>query len=196
MSGVSEILIKTVLELQNLPSLKDSSLGGGTNLAIRYSHRKSIDIDLFFSGIIGKSGFESIVKEMKAFYGGNISGISFPCEEDDQYIFLRFFIHIDEDLIKVEIMQNMLMLDSPEELKVLFKDLSQKQKIFNLEIHKNIFDLDEERTPVEFPELLLKFENPAGINQSRPNHSHTRIDIMNEHKSWIQARSSWRRKVR
>jgi len=236
MNGVSQILLKTIADLQKLPSLKDSSLGGGTNLAIRYGHRKSIDIDLFFSGIIGKSGFESVVKDVKGFYGGNVSGMSFPCDEDDQYIFLRFFVKSNDELIKVEIIQNMLMLDPPEELyglrlltqrdigllklmtaanranfkdifdldyltdKIklheLFNSLRFKQEKLNLEQHKNIFDLDKEKTPIEFPELLLKFETPTHVNQSRPNHSHTRIEIVEGSKSWIQARSSWRKKVR
>jgi hypothetical protein len=46
-SSVSEALIKTIRELQELPSLQHFSLGGGTNLALRYHHRQSIDIDLF-----------------------------------------------------------------------------------------------------------------------------------------------------
>jgi hypothetical protein len=43
-------------------------LGGGTNLAIRYDHRESIDIDLFFSGIIGKSGYIKIENEIQAYF--------------------------------------------------------------------------------------------------------------------------------
>jgi hypothetical protein len=35
MSSVSEALIQTIQELQELPSLQCFSLGGGTNLAIR-----------------------------------------------------------------------------------------------------------------------------------------------------------------
>jgi hypothetical protein len=47
MKAVSDILLKTILELQQLPSLSDSLLGGGTNLAIRYGHRESYDIVVF-----------------------------------------------------------------------------------------------------------------------------------------------------
>jgi hypothetical protein len=50
MKAVSDSLIETILELQQLPSLKASSLGGGTNLAIRYNHRVSYDVIYFFSG--------------------------------------------------------------------------------------------------------------------------------------------------
>jgi hypothetical protein len=54
MKAVSDNLFSAILELQNIPALSQSSLGGGTSLAIRYGHRVSYDIDLFFPDIIGK----------------------------------------------------------------------------------------------------------------------------------------------
>jgi hypothetical protein len=68
MKAVSDSLIETILELQQLPSLSTSSLGGGTNLAIRYGHRISYDIDLFFSDIIGKQGYEVIKETTSCFF--------------------------------------------------------------------------------------------------------------------------------
>ncbi len=41
MSAISPILKQTILELQNLPSISQFALGGGTNLALRYDHRIS-----------------------------------------------------------------------------------------------------------------------------------------------------------
>lgn len=58
MSAVSPVLLITIKELQELPSLQEARLGGGTSLALRYDHRESVDIDLLFSDIIGKSGFQ------------------------------------------------------------------------------------------------------------------------------------------
>lgn len=111
MSAVSKVLIETIKELQNLPSLSKFALGGGTNLAIRYNHRKSIDIDLFCSEIIGFNGFENIEKELKEFYGDNLLGIDYPCKINNQYIFLRTFISKpDGTTIKVEILQNMKLI--------------------------------------------------------------------------------------
>ena len=52
MKAVSPILTAAVLELQELESLKNFALGGGTNLAIRYHHRNSIDLDLFYPHIL------------------------------------------------------------------------------------------------------------------------------------------------
>ena len=54
MSAVSPELRQTILELQQLPSISKFSLGGGTNLALRYSHRVSIDIDFISPEIITK----------------------------------------------------------------------------------------------------------------------------------------------
>jgi hypothetical protein len=90
MKALSDSLLETILELQQLPSLSSSSLGGGTNLAIRYGHRISYDIDLFFSGIVGKQGYELIRGEVMAFYGDNVFAMDYPCDEDDQFLFQRF----------------------------------------------------------------------------------------------------------
>ncbi|MFC0513684.1 nucleotidyl transferase AbiEii/AbiGii toxin family protein [Mucilaginibacter angelicae] len=65
MSAVSPELIEAIKELQKLPSLKSALLGGGINLAIRYDHRQSVDIDLFFPEIIGREGFEQIKRKLR-----------------------------------------------------------------------------------------------------------------------------------
>ena len=54
MSAVDLLLKETLQELQSLSSLSNFPLAGGTNLALRYNHRKSIDIDLICHKIIGK----------------------------------------------------------------------------------------------------------------------------------------------
>jgi len=68
MAAVSAELLETIIELQSLSSLQSAVLGGGTNLEIRYDHWESIDIDLFFSGTIGKSGYQKIEEEVKSFF--------------------------------------------------------------------------------------------------------------------------------
>ncbi|WP_286862532.1 MULTISPECIES: nucleotidyl transferase AbiEii/AbiGii toxin family protein [Sphingobacterium] len=75
MSAISSGLLKTIHELQSFQSFQGSALGGGTNLAIRYGHRISTDIDIFFPYIIGKAGYESIVKEVKEYYDSRVFGI-------------------------------------------------------------------------------------------------------------------------
>jgi len=113
-AAVSAELLETIIELQCLSSLKNAVLGGGTNLAIRYDHRESIDIDLFFSGIIGKSGYKNIENEIQPYFKGNATRLDYPCDESDQYMFMRFWVKKHELKIKVEIIQNANFLDEPQ----------------------------------------------------------------------------------
>lgn len=114
MSSVSQELITLIKELQNLPSLSKFSLGGGTNLAYRYNHRKSIDVDLFTNELIGVAGYSEIEREIYEFFGDAVISLSYPCEINDQYIFLRCLIKKGETIIKVEILQNMKTLHDIE----------------------------------------------------------------------------------
>jgi hypothetical protein len=78
MSTVSPVIIETIKELQALPCLSNFALAGGTNLAYKFNHRESIDIDLFYNEIIGIKGFEQIEKEVLTFYGEDlISGLDY-----------------------------------------------------------------------------------------------------------------------
>ncbi len=47
MQAVSPAPLQTIKELQQLPNLNIFALAGCTNLALRYNHRISEDIDLF-----------------------------------------------------------------------------------------------------------------------------------------------------
>ncbi|WP_270090284.1 nucleotidyl transferase AbiEii/AbiGii toxin family protein [Sphingobacterium sp. SYP-B4668] len=112
MSAISQGLLKTIRELQCF----ESFLGGGTNLAIRYHHRISTDIDFFFPHIVGKAGYERIKEDIQNFYGARVFGLQFPCDINDQYIFLRFFVICDGETIKVEVLQNMKMAGVSHEI--------------------------------------------------------------------------------
>ncbi|WP_118196108.1 nucleotidyl transferase AbiEii/AbiGii toxin family protein [Albibacterium indicum] len=148
MSAIAPGLLKTIRELQSFESFEGSALGGGTNLAIRYNHRISTDIDIFFPHIIGKAGYDRIKDEVQNFYSARIFGLQFPCDIDDQYIFLRFFIVCEGETIKVEVLQNMKMLDAIENIDgiklvseldiALFKMMSAA----NRATEKDIYDLD------------------------------------------------------
>ena len=52
MNAVSLVLFQTIKELQSLKNLQFYALAGGTNLAIRFNHRESIDIDLFLKKLL------------------------------------------------------------------------------------------------------------------------------------------------
>lgn len=240
MSAVSEVLLLTIKELQSLPSLSQFALAGGTNLAFRFNHRASQDIDLFCPEILGVKHLESIEKEVINFYGKkNITGIEYPADkENNQFSFLRFFVTKPSgEIIKVEIIQNMKMMDAVEVIDnvrlvtlkdlglfklisgssraakkdiydldfitekisiiALFKALKEKRVIYNKEEDKNIFDLDENKCPTQFPLELLNFDrNTKKRNSLKPMHSNDNIIVADNGKSWIRTRMSWVSKIR
>ena len=237
MSAVNPILKQTILELQNLPSIAQFSLGGGTNLALIYNHRISIDIDFIAPVIIGRIGFDQIIEEVENLYGKKqVNTMLLNTEFDEQFLFLKMFISKNDEVIKVEFLQNMKCLFAPdvfEDIRVihktdiglfklmsasnrfaqkdiydldyitdemnlieLFKHLKIKSEKFNLPEHQTIFDLDLEINPIDKPELLLEFDNVKSSKQNRPSHSNDRIEIVEGSKTWIEAKISWRSKVR
>ncbi|WP_328516459.1 hypothetical protein [Aquimarina aquimarini] len=193
-------------------------------------------MDLFCPDIIGKKGFTAIEKELKQFYGNRVSGLSYPCNIDDQFCFMRFFLKKNNETIKIELLQNFKNLEESEQLDdvrllsindigtyklssaanrtakkdiydldfitdtvdltKLYELLKSKLEKFNLPEHRTIFDLDNEFSPIDKPNLLLSFDKIQSHNQSRPFHLQDRIDIMPNSKSWQEARISWRSKMR
>lgn len=236
MSAVSPAIVKTILQLQNLPSLANFSLAGGTNLALQFNHRISDDIDLFCSEIVGLDGFNKIQEEVKAHFGKNAINFDNPCDINDQYSFLRFFIDAEDGtMIKVDVLQNMKHLFEIEtingirlfskadigiyklvslsnrstkkdiydldfitdeiKLNTLYESLKEKAEKFDKEEHKTIFDLDENQSVLDNLELLISFDNITASSKF-PTHTHDNIKIMEGSKTWVEARISWRSKVR
>ncbi|MEQ3665844.1 nucleotidyl transferase AbiEii/AbiGii toxin family protein [Olleya sp.] len=150
MSAVTPVLLQTIKQLQALPSLSQFALAGGTNLAFRFNHRHSQDIDLFCPEIVGIKHFETIEEEVKSFFGEtNITGLEYPFDKvSEQYTYVRFWITKADTRIKVEIIQNMKMMDAIEvvdEVRLvttkdigLFKLISGSSRAAK----KDIYDLD------------------------------------------------------
>ncbi|PXY46503.1 nucleotidyl transferase AbiEii/AbiGii toxin family protein [Flavobacterium hydrophilum] len=149
MDAVSQDILKTISELQTLPSLSAFALGGGTNLALQFNHRISDDIDLFCPDIIGREGFQKIQKEVSDYYGNKAGRFDNPCDINDQFIFLRFFINTDSgSVLKVELLQNMKNI-YPIEIKDNIRLLSKTDiglfklvSASNRATKKDIYDLD------------------------------------------------------
>ncbi|MCF8428471.1 MAG: nucleotidyl transferase AbiEii/AbiGii toxin family protein [Bacteroidia bacterium] len=236
MRAVTPAIIKAIIELQTLPTVSKFNLGGGTNLALQFNHRVSDDIDFFCNEIIGKEGFNNIEKEVKNCFGNKAKSFDDPCDINDQYCFLRFFLDLEDGTtIKIELLQNMKNLFDLEvkqgisllsnkdiglfklistsnrstkkdiydldfitdkiSLIDLYEDLKVKTLKFNKEEHKTIFDLSKNNTPIDNPELLLKFDDNSDYSKF-PSHSKNTIQIIEGRKSWIEAKLSWQSKVR
>ncbi|UPQ78328.1 nucleotidyl transferase AbiEii/AbiGii toxin family protein [Flavobacterium azooxidireducens] len=149
MTAVSPTIVKTILQLQSLPSLANFGLAGGTNLAIQYNHRISDDIDLFCPEIIGLEGFNKIQEEVKAHFGKSAGNFDNPCDINDQYSFLRFFIDTEEGImIKVDVLQNMkhlFKMDTINNIRLFSKadiGLYKLVSLANRSTKKDIYDLD------------------------------------------------------
>jgi hypothetical protein len=88
--ALSQELIDTIVELQSLPSLSAFALAGGTSLALRFNHRRSVDIDLFSNRVVGKAGLEAIISELKEVDDKNLVHFEIiDPEAGDQFYFLR-----------------------------------------------------------------------------------------------------------
>jgi len=151
MSAVTPVLLETIKQLQALSSLSQFALAGGTNLAFRFNHRESQDIDLFCPIIVGVKHFEAIEKEVIEFYGvEKITGLEYPFDkESEQHTYIRFWVTKPcGTRIKVEIIQNMKMMDAIEVVKdvrlVTTKDIGLFKLVSGSSraAKKDIYDLD------------------------------------------------------
>lgn len=184
MNAVSPLLAETIRELQVLPSLANAVLGGGTSLALRYDHRESVDIDLLFPGIIGKEAYQQIEKEVYERFGESVIGLDYPCDDNDQFVFLRFYIRKEGEQIKVEILQNMGMLDDPDtldDIRVLTErdiGMLKLMAVSNRCSFKDVYDLHYLTESIALPELLANLQEKETI-RGGPEHR-TIFDLDNE----------------
>lgn len=165
MIAVSPILKQTILELQNLPSIAQFSLGGGTNLALRYNHRISIDIDFISPVTIGKIGFDKIIEEVENLYGNKqVNTMLLNTQLDEQFLFLKMFVSKNDEVIKVEFLQNMKCLFAPdvfEDIRVIHKidiGLLKLMSASNRFAKKDIYDLDYITDEMNLVELFNHFK--------------------------------------
>ncbi len=160
MSAVSEEHILVIQKLQSLSTLSMAYLAGGTNLALRFNHRRSIDIDLFVQDIIGKVGYLAIQSQLVKNFGKNLVSCQFPCDIDDQYVFLRAYVIQHGTTIKIEVLQNMKNVDEIETFDGIrmasLKDIG-LFKLISLSRRKNfkdLYDLDFITDTVSLDTLL------------------------------------------
>jgi len=165
MNAVSPILKQTILELQNLASIAPFALGGGTNLALRYNHRISIDIDFIAPVTIGRFGFDKIIEEVENLFGKKqVSTMLLNTQLDEQFLFLKMFISKNDEVIKVEFLQNMKCLYPPdlfEDFRVIHKTdmgLLKLMSASNRFAQKDIYDLDYLTDEIHLVELFHLFK--------------------------------------
>jgi len=107
-SGVSDVLYSVILKLMTEPLLEDFLLGGGTNLAIKYNHRLSTDIDLFSTIIVGTEKLNLICNYIENEFGADNVLISKQNFGSEQFAWLQ--ISLIKEEIKLDIIQNLKLL--------------------------------------------------------------------------------------
>lgn len=106
--GVSDELYNVILKLMSEPLLEDFLLGGGTNLAIKYNHRLSTDIDLFSTSIVGTKKLNLICNYIETEFGEENVEISKQNFGSEQFAWLQ--ISLIKEEIKLDIIQNLKLL--------------------------------------------------------------------------------------
>jgi len=157
-----QLLTEIVREIQALPSLSSFHLAGGTNLAIQYNHRKSIDIDLISNQIVGLNRLTNIQEEIQNYYKDscNIKSIIINEELGKQFVFLRLFIFKSEQVIKVELIQNMKYpyeIEEKDGIRFISTEdigLFKLESAANRKAKKDIYDLDFITDEIPLSELL------------------------------------------
>jgi len=165
MNAVSPLLKQTILELQNLPSIAPFALGGGTNLALRFNHRISIDIDFIAPITIARIDFDQIIQEIEFLYGKKqVKTMLLNTALEEQFLFLKMFISKNDEVIKVEFLQNMKCLFAPElfeDIRVIHKTdlgLFKLMSASNRFAKKDIYDLDYITDEIDLVELFDYFK--------------------------------------
>ncbi|MGN7724076.1 nucleotidyl transferase AbiEii/AbiGii toxin family protein [Chitinophaga sp. 22620] len=165
--AVSAELLEAITEIQALPAFANFALAGGTNLAIRYNHRRSIDIDLFSNYVIGLAGLDKMKQGLEGHFGEALlfCEILDP-DNGEQFCFLRALISKGQTKIKVEAIQNIQILDTIEDhhgvqmLSVKDIALLKLMSACNRKAKKDIYDLDLLSNEINLENLidLLRFK--------------------------------------
>lgn len=166
---VDQRILSTIIELQNLKTLKTFYLAGGTNLALRFNHRKSEDIDLFCEEMIGINGFVQIEQELKKVFKDRILFITYPTKQSNELVFIRLVIKTDDLDVKVEILQGFKLLNQIEIINNIRLSSIEDIGTFKLEslsnrfALKDLFDLDYITEKIQLPTLLISYKKKKDI---------------------------------
>lgn len=107
MKAVSEELLYIIKDLMKEDLLKQFSLGGGTNLALKYNHRVSTDIDLFSSNIVGVDKINEINALLEDKYKGLKISSNVENKSINHLAFVKANLEFNGVNIKIDIIQNM-----------------------------------------------------------------------------------------
>ena len=104
-------------KVQRTSELNEFSLAGGTNLALRFDHRISTDIDLFTSKKLGVKKSKNIVDDLIHSFYQYKPDISLRNDNSDHKVWIRMNVIINENPIRFDIIQNVPFMYPTEQVK-------------------------------------------------------------------------------
>ena len=107
---ISNDLYYFVQKIQKAPELNNFALTGGTNLAIRFDHRVSVDIDLFSNKLIGIERMESIAVQLISRFKKFNPTTEILRRKDNRTVWFQFFVTKNNNKIKMDIIQNIAIM--------------------------------------------------------------------------------------
>ncbi len=112
--AVSEHLYQTLHELKDLDILKSFYLIGGTNLALRFKHRISVDIDLSSEEEISKEDLKEIFEIVKSKYPEKEVTATIKDEKEVYYMSIEIFD--ENEKVKVDLIGDVPLLNPTEKV--------------------------------------------------------------------------------
>lgn len=101
-----------------------------------------------------------IERELRSYFSSRVVRILFPCDINDQFIFLRAFIASGSSIVKVEVLQNMRRIDSVQSLSGLNVTTIRDIGLFKLlscssrASVKDVYDLDYVTNHIDHKEFI------------------------------------------
>ena len=145
---VSDFLKLAVDMIQTLREFDDFALGGGTNLALRFDHRESVDIDLFTNKVIEEDEQVKIRAKILEVFKEYFPTFKRNEPSSQIELVLKAFLVQGDDVLKFDFIQNTPLI-YPIEIVNGVKMLSVKEialmkidSIVNRNTYKDIYDLN------------------------------------------------------
>ena len=103
-------------KVQHTSELKEFSLTGGTNLALRFDHRVSVDIDLFTNKKLGVKKSKDIANQLINSFSKFKPDVILNNDYSNQKVWIRMMVEMNNKPIRFDIVQNVPFMYPPEQV--------------------------------------------------------------------------------
>lgn len=103
-------------KVQNTSELNEFSLTGGTNLALRFDHRISEDIDLFTNKKLGVKKLKDIKYQLMNSFSKFKPYVRLINDDSNQKVWIRMMVEMNNTPIRFDIVQNVPFMYLPKQV--------------------------------------------------------------------------------